>query len=79
MQAVSKINFPGWVGVGGWRWGWLGYMKIKPTQPQLGLGLAELGNIRVDQQSFINKYFLQFMFPIVMSVEVVTKNYDENL
>jgi len=24
--------------------GWLGYMKIKPTQPQLGLGLAELGN-----------------------------------
>ena len=39
MQAVSKINFPGW----GWG-GWLGYMKIKPTQPQLGLGLAELGN-----------------------------------
>ena len=29
------------VGVGG---GGLGYMKIKPTQPQLGLGLAELGN-----------------------------------
>ena len=28
------------MGVGGW----LGYMKIKPTQPQLGLGLAELGN-----------------------------------
>ena len=30
MQALSKLN--------------LGYMKIKPTQPQLGLGLAELGN-----------------------------------
>ena len=43
MQALSELNFPGWGGWGGGG-GWLGYMKIKPTQPQLGLGLAELGN-----------------------------------
>ena len=33
----------GWVGVGGGGDGWLGFLKIKPTQPslvELGLGLS---------------------------------------
>ena len=67
------------MGVGGGGWV-VGDCENKVNSAQLWLAgaLAELGNIRVDQQSLI-KYLPQYMLSIVMSVEVVTKNYDENL